>query len=220
MGWIVLINGPARQRESKMWLAQLDQNRRNPSCMTAQSEDSEGIPPEVLENIRGAVRIGGTFTSRNIFGEKLTLQELLGLVSPLERDGAITLCAEWNRWNTWVLFHHGTWQEAPKDQEKLLNDLVPLNAQRRAGVLDSTRPLVGGWWQVPRGARPGGSLPRRPSTGGAATAGGAVRAAFPLVPQARGCHRSGLFLGPARRPKLAQLVPVTTGVVHSSRSGQ
>jgi len=118
-----------------MWLAQLEPNRQNPPCMTAQSEDSQGISPEILENIRGAVRIGGTFTSRNIFGEKLTLQEVLGLVSSLERDGAITLCAEWNHWNTWVLFHHGTWKPATRDQEKLVNDLVPPNAQRRALAL-------------------------------------------------------------------------------------
>src|SRR5260221_641061 len=115
-----------------MSLAQLKPNGQNTSSMTAESEDSDAIPPEALEEIRGAVRMGITFTSQNIFEEKLTLQQVLGLVSPLDRDGAISLCAEWNRWNTWVLFHNGTWKPAQKDLEKLLDAVVPPNAQRRA----------------------------------------------------------------------------------------
>lgn len=115
-----------------MALAQEETNRQIAPWMTTSSDDDENVPPEVLEEIRGAVRIAITCTSRNIFDEKLTLQEVIGIISPLNRGEAVALCAEWNRWNTWVLFHHGTWKPAEKDRQKFLDDLVPPNAQRRA----------------------------------------------------------------------------------------
>lgn len=102
------------------------------NLMPASPEDDSNIPPEILAEIRGAVRIGITFTSRNIFDEKLNLKDVVETIAPLNRSGAIVLCAEWNRWNTWVCFHHGTWKHAKNDQQKVLDDLVPPHAQRRA----------------------------------------------------------------------------------------
>jgi hypothetical protein len=123
---------PCRGERIEMSLAQRKLNWQTASWMGTDSGNDQNIPPEILEEIRGAVRIGITFTSRNIFGEKLSLQEVLKVISLLNRNEAIIHCAEWNRWNTWVLFHSGTWKNAHKDQQRLVDELVPPNAQSRA----------------------------------------------------------------------------------------
>jgi hypothetical protein len=96
-----------------------------------QPGDDQHVPPEIVEEIQRAVRIGITFTGENILGEKLALAEVLRIVSTLNRAEAIGLCAEWNRWNTWVIFHGG-WKVADTDLQRLLDELVPPHAQRRA----------------------------------------------------------------------------------------
>lgn len=108
--------------------------------MEIQPQDDQTVSPEVLEEVRGAVRIAITFTDENIFEEKLTLQDVIGLIAPLNRADAITLCAEWNRRNTWISFHDETWKTAQQELQNLVDELVPPNAQRRAiGVIEDER---------------------------------------------------------------------------------
>jgi hypothetical protein len=110
--------------------------------MSHETSDDRNVPPEILEEINGAVRIGITFTSGSILGERLSFQELLDVISPLDRNEAIALCAEWNSWNTWVMFHHGTWKAAENDQQRLLDDFLPPDAQWRASAVFGDKDFI------------------------------------------------------------------------------
>ena len=96
------------------------------------TSNDRDVPPEISEEINEAVRIGITLTSGSVLGEKRSLEEVVEIISPLDRNGAIAVCAEWNRWNTWVMFRHGTWKPAAGDRQHLLDELLPSSAHWRA----------------------------------------------------------------------------------------
>lgn len=108
--------------------------------MPEDPKHSEDLPPDILGAIKRAIRIGITFTSRNIFDEQCDLSNVREILAAFNQSKAIALCAEWNRWNTWVMFHEGTWKQAVADQQRVLDELVPPNFQRRAAeVFDDER---------------------------------------------------------------------------------